>query len=136
MITAATSATTASPLSMLIPDFPFPYDDYLGHTAGIGSVPEDMYGTEVAVVGAGLSGLVAAYELMKMGLKPVVYESARIGGRLRAGTQPGQAGPVADLGGMRFPTSGRSFFHYADLVGVRDPAVPQPADAGRRQHRH
>ena len=126
MITAATSATTASPLSMLIPDFPFPYDDYLGHTAGIGSVPEDMYGTEVAVVGAGLSGLVAAYELMKMGLKPVVYESARIGGRLRAGTQPGQAGPVADLGGMRFPTSGRSFFHYADLVGLETRPFPNP----------
>ena len=126
MITAATSATTASPLSMLIPDFPFPYDEYLGHTAGIGSVPEDMYGTEVAVVGAGLSGLVAAYELMKMGLKPVVYESARIGGRLRAGTQPGQAGPVADLGGMRFPTSGRSFFHYADLVGLETRPFPNP----------
>lgn len=126
MTTAATSASTASPLSMLIPDFPFPYDEYLGHTAGIGSVPEDMYGTEVAVVGAGLSGLVAAYELMKMGLKPVVYESARIGGRLRAGTQPGQAGPVADLGGMRFPTSGRSFFHYADLVGLETRPFPNP----------
>ena len=69
---AATSTPTAN-LSMLIPDFPFPYDHYITHEAGIGSVPADMYGTEVAVVGAGMSGLVAAYELMKMGLKPVVY---------------------------------------------------------------
>jgi hypothetical protein len=42
---AATSTSTATPLSMLIPDFPFPYDDYLRHQAGIGDVPADMYGT-------------------------------------------------------------------------------------------
>ncbi|KRE63885.1 amine oxidase [Arthrobacter sp. Soil736] len=125
MTIAATSTPTAN-LSMLIPDFPFPYDDYISHDAGIGSVPADMYGTEVAVVGAGLSGLVAAYELMKMGLKPVVYESSRIGGRLRGGTQPGQSGPVADLGGMRFPKTGASFFHYADLVGIETQPFPNP----------
>ncbi|MGO4859468.1 flavin monoamine oxidase family protein [Arthrobacter sp. 2MCAF14] len=111
---------------MLNPDFPFPYDDFLAHPAGIGSVPEAMHGTEVAVIGAGLSGLVAAYELMKMGLKPVIYESSRIGGRLRGGTQPGQSGPVADLGGMRFPRSGRSFFHYADKVGIETQPFPNP----------
>jgi monoamine oxidase len=122
---AATSTSTAN-LSMLIPDFPFPYDEFISHEAGIGTVPADMYGTEVAVVGAGLSGLVAAYELMKMGLKPVVYESSRIGGRLRGGTQPGQAGPVADLGGMRFPKTGASFFHYAGLVGIETQPFPNP----------
>jgi len=124
--TAATSPTTAPQITMLNPDFPFPYDDFLHHGAGLGTVPADMYGTEVAVVGAGMAGLVAAYELMKMGLKPVIYESARIGGRLRAGTPPGQAGPVADLGGMRFPASGQSFFHYAQKVGIETQPFPNP----------
>lgn len=124
--TAPATATAAAPITMLNPDFPFPYDEYLAHPAGLGAVPEHIYGTEVAVIGAGLSGLVAAYELMKMGLKPVIYESSRIGGRLRGGTQPGQSGPVADLGGMRFPRSGRSFFHYADKVGIETQPFPNP----------
>jgi protoporphyrinogen oxidase len=45
-------------------------------------------GSEVAVIGGGLSGIVAAYELMKLGLKPVVYEQGRLGGRLTRWTQP------------------------------------------------
>lgn len=94
--------TPSREVSMLIPDFPFPYDEYLAHPDGLGSVPAEQYGTEVAVVGAGMSGLVAAYELMKLGLKPVVYESAQLGGRLRGARQPGTDHPVADLGGMRF----------------------------------
>ena len=65
-------AAKQPPITMLNPDFPFSYDHFLAHPAGLGSVPEEMYGTEVAVVGGGVSGLVAALELMKMGLKPVV----------------------------------------------------------------
>ena len=72
-----------TPLNMCGPDFPFAYDAYLDHPAGLGQVPAERHGTEVAVIGGGLSGIVTAYELMKMGLKPVVYEADRIGGRLR-----------------------------------------------------
>ncbi len=71
------------PITMFGPDFPFAYDDFLAHPAGLGQIPATEHGTEVAVIGGGLSGIVAAYELMKMGLKPVVYEADRIGGRLR-----------------------------------------------------
>lgn len=110
---------------MLIPDFPFPYDEFIRHADGIGSVPEDMYGREVAVVGAGMAGLVAAFELMKMGLRPVIYESADIGGRLR-GERFGHNGPVADLGGMRFPTSGHTFSHYLDLLDIDTSPFPNP----------
>lgn len=106
------------PVTMLTPDFPFPYDEYIQHPAGLGSVPEHTHGTEVAIVGAGMAGLVAALELMKMGLRPVIYESGTIGGRLRGATLPGTDGPVADMGGMRFPVSSRAFWHYADLAGV------------------
>ena len=95
-----------APVTMLNPDFPFSYDEYLTHPAGLGSVPEEMYGTEVAVVGAGLSGLITAYELMKLGLKPVVHEADRIGGRLRTDSFSAAPDVVADLGGMRFPVAG------------------------------
>ena len=33
------------------------------------------HGEEVAIIGAGMAGMTAAYELMRMGLKPVVYEA-------------------------------------------------------------
>ena len=117
------------PLTMLNPDFPFSYDRYLEHPAGLGSVPPERYGTKVAVIGAGLSGLVAAYELMRLGLQPVIYESAQIGGRLRTAAFPGAPDVRADLGGMRFPTSGRSFYHYVDLLGLETSAFPNPLAA-------
>ena len=114
------------PLAMLNPDFPFSYDHYLQHPAGLGQVPESMHGTEVAVIGAGLSGLITAYELMKLGLRPVVYEAGEIGGRLKTASFDAAPEVVADLGGMRFPVSGRALYHYIDLVGLETEAFPNP----------
>ncbi|PZO71066.1 MAG: amine oxidase [Kocuria palustris] len=111
---------------MLNPDFPFSYDHYLQHPAGLGQVPESMHGTEVAVIGAGLSGLITAYELMKLGLRPVVYEAGQIGGRLKTASFDAAPEVVADLGGMRFPVSGRALYHYIDLVGLETEAFPNP----------
>ena len=116
----------AAPVTMLNPDFPFSYDHYLAHPDGLGSVPPELYGTEVAVIGAGLSGLVTAYELMKLGLRPVVYEADQIGGRLRTAAFPAAPGVVADLGGMRFPVSGKAFYHYVDLLGLETQDFPNP----------
>ena len=114
------------PVTMLNPDFPFSYDLYLDHPAGLGSVPTELYGTEIAVVGAGLSGLVTAYELMKLGLRPVLYEADQLGGRLRTASFPAAPDVVADLGGMRFPVSGRAFYHYVDKLGLATKAFPNP----------
>ncbi|WP_072803329.1 flavin monoamine oxidase family protein [Rhodococcoides yunnanense] len=114
------------PLTMFGPDFPFAYDDYLAHPAGLGQVPGAAYGTEVAVVGGGLAGMVAAYELMKLGLKPVVYESDQIGGRMRSVPFDGYPGVVAEMGAMRFPPSSTALFHYLDLVGLETEPFPNP----------
>ena len=56
------------------PDFPFAYDQWLTDSAGLGSIPEHQHGAEVAIIGAGVSGMVAAFELMKLGLKPVTMK--------------------------------------------------------------
>ena len=111
------------------PDFPFAFDDWLAHPAGLGELPTDALGQEVAVIGAGVAGMVAAYELMKLGLKPVVYEIGRIGGRLRS--EPFNAAPhiVAELGGMRFPKSGAALWHYIDLLGLESRDFPNPLTA-------
>ena len=61
-----------------------------------------------------VSGMVCAYELMRMGLHPVVLEASdRIGGRLYSKKlgNPGD-GVICELGGMRFPVSAKALFHY------------------------
>ena len=118
--------TTAKPLSAFGPDFPFAYDDWLTNNAGLGSIPADRQGTEVAVVGGGIGGLVAAHELMKLDLVPVVYESGRLGGRLRSQRFGAADDVIAELGGMRFPRSSTAFFHYVDMLGLSTRPFPNP----------
>ncbi|HSX92381.1 MAG TPA: NAD(P)/FAD-dependent oxidoreductase [Hydrogenophaga sp.] len=114
------------PVTVFGPDFPFAYDDWLRHPAGLGALPRELLGAEVAIVGAGMAGLTAAHELMKLGLKPVVYEASRLGGRLRSQAFDGGHGVVAELGGMRFPRSGTAFFHYVDQLGLATRPFPNP----------
>ncbi len=114
------------PITIFGPDFPFAYDEWLTHTDGIGCVPSQQYGKSVAVIGAGVSGLVAAYELMRMGLKPVIFESGRIGGRLRSEPFPNAPNVVAELGGMRFPESATTFNHYVNALDLKTRPFPNP----------
>jgi tryptophan 2-monooxygenase len=111
---------------MFGPDFPFAYDDFLKNPAGLGSVPASMHGTEIAIIGAGIAGIVAAYELMKLGLKPQIYEADRIGGRLRSEPFKDGDGAFAELGAMRFPPSSTTLFHYIDKVGLKTEPFPNP----------
>ena len=84
-----------APVTIFGPDFPFAYDDWLQHPQGLAQLPAGAHGTEVAIVGAGMAGMTAAYELMKLGLKPVIYEASRMGGRLRSQPFEGGQGVVA-----------------------------------------
>ena len=110
------------------PDFPFAYDDWISHPSGLGRMPADTLGREVAVIGAGLSGIIAAHELMKLGLRPVVYEADRMGGRLRSEPFQGAEGVIAELGGMRFPVSSTGLYHYIAQVGIETRPFPNPLD--------
>ena len=116
----------ASSTTVFGPDFPFAYDDWLAHPSGLGTVPSAKHGTSVAIIGAGMSGLVAAYELMKLGLRPIVFEQGRMGGRLRSQRFTNGHDIVAELGGMRFPESATAFDHYRRLADLSLEPFPNP----------
>jgi monoamine oxidase len=74
----------------------------------------------VAVLGAGVAGLVAAYELEERGHRVVVLEgSRRIGGRIythRFGS--GTGAPYAELGAMRIPADHLLTRRYIEKLGL------------------
>ncbi|MGB5329419.1 MAG: amine oxidase, partial [Gammaproteobacteria bacterium] len=49
------AAAEQDPVTIFGPDFPFPYDDWLRHPAGLGQIPAAMHGSEVAIIGAGMA---------------------------------------------------------------------------------
>lgn len=118
--------TNRKPISVFGPDFPFAYDDWISHPDGLGSLPPSQHGQSIAIIGAGMSGMVAAYEAMKLGLRPIVFESGRMGGRLRSESFPNAPQCIAELGGMRFPESATAFNHYVDLLGLERRPFPNP----------
>jgi tryptophan 2-monooxygenase len=125
--TAETKAASRA-ITTFGPDFPFAFDDWLRHPDGLAVIPEHRLGSEIAIVGGGIAGITASYELMKLGLKPVLYEAGRLGGRLRSEPFEGDSGLIAELGGMRFPKSSVCFYHYLDLVGLATRPFPNPLD--------
>ena len=129
-MSAANLLPKPATVTMFGPDFPFAFDDWITHRAGLGTIPAAAHGREVAIVGAGMAGAVAGYELMKLGLKPVIYESARLGGRLHSHYFENADGAIAELGGMRFPASSTAFYHYTNILGLTVKPFPNPLSAG------
>lgn len=83
-------------------------------------------GEDVAVLGAGVAGLVAACELESLGHRVTVLEgSERIGGRVythRFGTA--HDAPYAELGAMRIPSSHELTMRYVTELGLRSALRP------------
>ncbi len=79
-------------------------------------------GKKITILGAGIAGLVAAYELEKMGHEVTIMEgSPRVGGRVwthRFGNE--KDAPYAELGAMRIPSSHNHTLHYVNEMGLSD----------------
>lgn len=69
----------------------------------------------IVIFGAGIAGLVAAYELSKLGHNVTIYEaSKRVGGR--AWTHKFPSGAYHELGAMRIPKTHLYTHHYIEHV--------------------
>ena len=120
------------------PDFPFDYAGYIGPDSSgndkpIGEIDSALHGTRIGIIGTGASGLIAGYQLMKIGLHPVYYEAeknpdgtARIGGRMKALYGDPYEVAVAEMGCMRFPASAKTQAHYVQRFGLHYAKFPDP----------
>jgi len=93
------------------------YSQWLEQSGGIdapvASVPA---GTTVGIIGGGIAGIVAAFELQKCGATVTLMEASdRIGGRLDSVALG--SSDIAEMGAMRFPPSEDLLYYYADALG-------------------
>jgi tryptophan 2-monooxygenase len=104
----------------------YDYTKILGGDTPIATLPADARGARIAVVGAGAAGMVAAYELLRMGASPHVFEASdRVGGR--NWSEPFAGSPMfAEMGAMRVPVSSKVFWSYADAFGLSSMEFPDP----------
>ena len=116
----------------LTPDFPFDYRTFLetGSTP-IGQISDTNRGNRVAIIGSGVAGMIAAYEAMRMGLIPVLFEANnRIGGRFYTERFEGQGDPatlpIAELGAMRFSQYSKTIIKYFEKTGMWSNTGPFP----------
>lgn len=79
-------------------------------------------GKHITILGAGIAGLVAAYELERLGHTVDIMEgSPRVGGRVwthRFGNEANA--PYAELGAMRIPSEHQHTLHYIHKLGLSD----------------
>lgn len=113
-------------------DVDFDYKHFLKFNANPISLPAEAQGKEIAIVGSSISGAVAARLLLQAGAKPVIFErDSKIGGRLESrhyhNAEGGRASEFSEMGGMRFPPSGRTWFHIMKQLDIRTtPDFPNP----------
>ena len=87
----------------------------------------------IAVLGAGVSGLVTARELLRAGHDVVVLEArGRAGGRIRTERGPWAGEMKAELGAMRIPLSHKLTVDYIEKLGLR--TKPFPIDDPNAYH--
>src|SRR5512142_561106 len=87
---------------------------------GIRSQFQDAKPKKVVIVGAGMAGSAAAYELQRAGHTPVVLEAQhRVGGRVHTLRDPFTEGLYAEVGAMRIPRAHVLTLAYINKWGLK-----------------
>jgi monoamine oxidase len=85
-----------------------------------GLKPRAINSKKIIVVGAGMAGLVAGYELKRAGHDVKILEAReRVGGRILTLREPFSNGLYAEAGAMRLPSTHKLVHTYAQKLGVQ-----------------
>jgi monoamine oxidase len=97
-------------------DIPLPADTLSIPTHGL--EPRDQSPKRVVIIGGGIAGLVAAFELRRQGHEPLILEAQyRVGGRVKT-IRDFAPGLYAEAGAMRIPRVHDLTLAYCDLFGL------------------
>jgi len=95
-----------------------PISEEVVATATEGLEPRSQPGKRVLILGGGIAGLVAAFELKRQGHEPLVLEAQhRVGGRVQT-IRDFAPGLYAEAGAMRIPRVHDLTLAYCDLFGL------------------
>lgn len=105
----------------------------------IGFFPTGITPPRVAIIGAGISGLIAATELLRAGVNDITLFEARdrLGGRAWSQLFDPHYYPrlIAEMGAMRFPPSATGLFHYLNRFSIQTSAsFPDPGIVDTELH--
>jgi monoamine oxidase len=91
-----------------------------------GMLPGERPPKKVVIIGAGISGLVAGYELLRAGHQVTILEARRrVGGRVLTVRAPFSDGQFAEAGAARIPVNHTLTLGYADHFSLPlDPFYP------------
>lgn len=100
-------------------DILYDHAGYLEANNGLLGPAGSLAGRSVAVVGAGMAGLVAAYLLDQQGATVTIYEASdRVGGRVRSVHPVAGDHAIFEMGAMRVPPSEQLFGYYTQRFGI------------------
>jgi monoamine oxidase len=99
---------------------PHSIDDYLEMIRnGVARESTPNRPKKVLIVGAGMAGLVAGYELKRAGHDPLIIEAQhRVGGRVHTLRHPFAEGLYAEVGAMRIPRAHKLTLEYIGRFGL------------------
>ena len=88
----------------------------------------EMHGVKIGIIGGGVAGMAAAYELRKLGADITILEASddRIGGRVYTYYFDRNKKYYAEFGAYRIPVSHETTWHYINLFNLRTTSLTSP----------
>lgn len=90
--------------------------------------PGELKGVTIGIIGGGLAGMAAAYELRKVGADITVFEASneRIGGRVYTYYFDSDRKYYGEFGAMRIPVSHETTWHYINQLKLETLSMASP----------